>query len=318
MATEIVSRYGNEFSWGTFGVDIFFVISGFIMWITTADRAVGAMEFWYRRIVRIVPLYWGLTIVTASISTNPEFALFQDMDGVRIIKSILFIPHFHREYADAIFPVLVPGWTLNYEIFFYFLFGLSLILARNIRLVMLIALLIALSFIGLFVGPKYPVLITYTNSLLFEFAMGAALGWLYLNRKMSSLKWGSVIVISAIVILTQQLMQVGYRGIDSGVPAAMLVLGALFLENSLRKREIHIMSALGDSSYSLYLSHVMVIAFSTVLWRKVFESSILFDTIFLFTCVVFSCAVGHTIYHLFERPLYLRLRKYPFKRERMS
>src|ERR1019366_2869669 len=111
------------FRFGTSGVDLFFVISGFIMVVTTAGRDVTPTEFIARRFVRVVPLYWVLTLALAATAlVAPSLFRSVTLTAVSLIQSLLFIPHFSPSHAGMIWPVLVPGWTLNYEMFFYVVF----------------------------------------------------------------------------------------------------------------------------------------------------------------------------------------------------
>src|SRR5579863_980395 len=123
---HIFSTRGLEYlflPWfGGFGVDIFFVISGFIMWQTTAAVEIGPVEFWRRRIIRIVPLYWiFLTVLLIAASLLPSVLYTTVINPESTIKSFLFVPYYH-ESQKIIAPILIPGWSLNYEMFFYFLF----------------------------------------------------------------------------------------------------------------------------------------------------------------------------------------------------
>ncbi len=100
------------------------MISGFIMWTTTEDQNRGPGAFWLARIVRIVPLYWMFTTayVMAALLTPASFFIVK-LEPAHILKSYLFIPATHPNLG-LVAPVYTLGWTLNYEMFFYLLFGL--------------------------------------------------------------------------------------------------------------------------------------------------------------------------------------------------
>ena len=96
---------------GAAGVDIFFVVSGFIIWVITAQRATDSLTFLKRRIVRIIPMYWLFTFITAAI----YLTVLQDAypDGIsaeHVLKSLFFIPYYHPILDDQIFPLLIVGW----------------------------------------------------------------------------------------------------------------------------------------------------------------------------------------------------------------
>ena len=114
-------------AWMASGVDVFFVISGLIMWVTTAARPVGPGPFLLRRAARIVPLYWLLTsVMVAATLLVPNLRRTAQFDIAHVTASYLFVPWLHPGLQEVM-PILVPGWTLNHEVVFYGLFGLSLI-----------------------------------------------------------------------------------------------------------------------------------------------------------------------------------------------
>nr|WP_232247679.1 acyltransferase family protein [Pseudomonas putida] len=114
---------------GDFGVDIFFVISGFVMWVTTEGKNKGIREFWVSRILRVAPLYWVFTcvLVAAALLMPSLFFNSRAVDPVFLLKSLFFIPALNPDVGDVT-PVYTIGWTLTYEMFFYAIFGLSLAL----------------------------------------------------------------------------------------------------------------------------------------------------------------------------------------------
>ncbi|NWG93561.1 MAG: acyltransferase [Parvularculaceae bacterium] len=114
-STIVIRRdYAPEFpmfTTGEFGVDIFFVISGFIMWTIAAEKPTTPAAFLERRIIRIVPLYWAVTIPTAFISTDAGLT-FVLPDPWSLARSFLFIPEWNEKLAMAA-PIVFVGWTLN-------------------------------------------------------------------------------------------------------------------------------------------------------------------------------------------------------------
>ena len=121
---------------GNAGVDLFFVISGFIMVFIAWDRfgSRGApVDFFVRRLIRIVPLYWLVTT---------GYVLANSYPASRIITSYLFVLDFSANAAPL--PVVLQGWTLNYEMFFYLVLALALFLPRLIAISCVSALLAAL------------------------------------------------------------------------------------------------------------------------------------------------------------------------------
>ena len=179
-ATNQVAGMAAFVPWGfgVSGVDVFFVISGFIMVVTTWDRRITPTEFWRRRFLRVVPLYWLLTLAMVAIALAAP-SLFKSLKvaPATLLESLLFVPHFSQSFPGNVWPLLVPGWTLNFEMFFYVVFGTLLVLPRTARMQTLVAALVGLVAIGTLLGPfENAAAQTYTHPMLLEFAGGALLG----------------------------------------------------------------------------------------------------------------------------------------------
>ncbi len=118
----------QAFALGASRVDIFFVISGFVLFIATAKRGGEPPGgFLLRRIMRIAPLYWVFTLALASMALGwPK--LFPNLKPTAqdIALSLFFILHFSASRPDKIWPILVQGWALTYEVIFYLMFTIAL------------------------------------------------------------------------------------------------------------------------------------------------------------------------------------------------
>ena len=162
------------------GVSVFFVISGFIMYVTS--RKLSASEFAKRRLVRIIPLYWGVTLLVVAVALlDPRGLQSTVLDATYITKSLIFVPYHNPGQHGALFPVLVPGWTLNYEMAFYTLFALALLAPARWRMVVIGSTLGIAALAGCM--HSRPMMTSlwgfYTSSLLLLFAAGIGLGMLY-------------------------------------------------------------------------------------------------------------------------------------------
>ena len=138
-ATKGTAMPFNEFPLVA-GVDIFFVLSGFVMFHTSTglwgDKR-APLRFWRRRFIRLVPLYWLFTsLMVATLLLLSRHVRSTEFDLWNVLSSYLFIPS--ERPGGRIAPVLSLGWTLNYEIFFYCLFGLCLRFDRRRGLSLLI------------------------------------------------------------------------------------------------------------------------------------------------------------------------------------
>lgn len=289
------------FEIGKFGVDIFFIISGFIMWTTVSDRTTPA-QFIKRRIVRIVPLYWTMTLATAFVTTTGGgIGVSLDADYARLAKSLLFIPQWHQVYP-IVAPYMIVGWTLELEMLFYVLFALALALPKPQRLVAVSAVLAALAAFGLVVDPQNAVLKGFTNNILVEFAMGMGLGRLYeLGRAPKSALAGAGLIAAGVALVSIHRLLPEARFIYFGVPALLIMAGALAFEERLKGRFWTAPKFLGDASYSIYLVHLMAMAVSTRIVSDAFAGA--FPAAALLFEVAFAVAAGCAAYLLVEKPL---------------
>ena len=240
------------------GVDLFFVISGYIMWTTTAGAARGPVGFWQARLVRIVPLYWVFTTLYVAMALAlPGAVQSAALDFVLIVKSYLFIPA-HNAAHGGIQPVYTLGWTLNFEMFFYLVFGLCLLIQpRPLRLC---AIVIALG--GLVAaGARWPssgaVWTTYTSPMMLEFLAGVLIGATApaFKRAPPGLGWALVALGLAWFVIATFGPAAVSRVAAFGGTAVLLVIGALVLEALARQQPSRLALLIGDASYSIYLAH---------------------------------------------------------------
>ncbi|RZF60742.1 glycosyltransferase [Sphingomonas populi] len=290
------------------GVDIFFVISGFVMVYSTARHPMrGGFAFLRDRIARVVPLYWLLTLVMILLLVFvPAAAQTSRFDMLHAVASFLFFPWMHP-VQHQYWPVLVPGWTLNYEMFFYVVFAVALIISRRRR-----TMVVVLSCTSLAVLSLVPVFFNvsgifdfYTRSLILEFGYGMLLGELFLRtRGKTSNGWWAVILIGIMgLAVSPMMMHVASQGIAAGIPALLIVLGALYIPLDLKGSGERIARKIGDASYSIYLSHYILMSALGQLWRKILPggpiSWIGFAVFATMTCAVF----GIVVHYLLEKPL---------------
>ncbi|MCX2691936.1 acyltransferase [Pseudomonas sp. DCB_CB] len=256
---------------GDFGVDIFFVISGFIMWVTTEGKNKGIREFWVSRILRVAPLYWLFTfvLVAAALLMPSLFFNSRGVDPVFLLKSLFFIPAQNPDVGD-ITPVYTIGWTLTYEMFFYAIFGLSLALQNlRMRLLFIAAVIVTLAIVGSALAPEGPLGKTYTSPIIIEFLLGVLLGvtrqrWVSIGLLPTILLVGTssvALVLADFTIFTRSLVY--------GVPAFFLVAGFVSIEKYIRSNINKLALLFGEASYSLYLSHPI----SQRIWYVIFVTT---------------------------------------------
>jgi peptidoglycan/LPS O-acetylase OafA/YrhL len=310
MGVPAFVHYAAHF--GTVGVDLFFVISGYIMWTTTEQRDRGPLAFWLARIVRIVPLYWIFTAAyVAAALITPESFFVVKLDPVHIVKSFLFVPAEHPNLG-LVAPVYTLGWTLNYEMFFYLLFGLCLFVRwPRLRFGLLAAIFVALIAAGQIVQPGGAILRTYTDPIMLEFLAGAVLAVLSPRLMRCGTLVGLVLLAAAalwVTVVYAQGFQVA-RIVSHGVPAIIAVAGALMIEPWARTRPNRLGLMLGDASYSIYLAH----PFAQRLWllgvNRTVGLATVSPTLYIVTAFVVGIAGGVICHWLIERPLLIAGRR---------
>lgn len=305
-------------SWATFlgaqGVSIFFILSGFIM-TYTADTAedqtpphIRATHFAVRRIIRVVPLYWILTVVTAI----PMFLIgLHRPVGItvaRFMKSLFFIP-----YLDAggnMTPVLPIGWTLNYEMAFYALFAAILLLPHRVRTAALLGVLSVVVIAGSFfypifsgVNPHSP-LAFLSNPVILLFGLGAALGWLKLEYPQWLLQVQGVPLVAPLLAINFCVFALAVHHSPIALRWSVLFWFADCLIVALcafgRAGTWPRLETLGDASYSLYLIHLLPVFAMYFLWQSL---HFLYPVVFISVTVGLAIATGLAVYRWIERPL---------------
>lgn len=302
------------FDVGAAGVDVFFVISGFIMAGTVIHRTPTAGTFLWQRAVRIIPLYWAVTvaIVLLVVAFPSAFRQFT-WDWDRLAASLLFIPHL--DPAGQPWPLVVPGWTLNYEMFFYVLVGLALLLPERWRLPSLFGTLVGLVLAGLVLAPTHVIARTWTDARLLEFVAGGAIALWHARGRLPGPRLATALLLGSLACFAA-VEEAGYGQYEWPLllvmlPATAMVLGALALEPQLRRmRGLGPLRLLGDASYSIYLTHTLVVSAVAL--------AIGTDRVawYMAATLALSCGIGLACFYLFERPATRLLRDLPLRARR--
>ncbi|WP_243371705.1 acyltransferase family protein [Microvirga solisilvae] len=267
-AAALAGRFGGSFHpfeaipWAA-GVDIFFVISGFIIVYSSqklAEAPGAAGVFLTRRLGRVVPLYWSATgLYLALALAVPGVLNSEVLEPGFILASYLFIPLARPD--GLVQPLYSLGWTLNYEIYFYLLFAMTLAWPLKRSVPVLITVMAATVALGRFVTLPLP-LSFWTNPIVLEFAFGMMLGLLKVEGFTLSRAWRGALFISGLGLLVVWAHAGLPRAIAYGLPAALLVAAAALGAERLVQPTgwfVRVGSALGDASYALYLVHPFVI-----------------------------------------------------------
>lgn len=291
-------------SFGANGVDLFFVISGLIMVLTTQGRDVSPWDFARRRLIRIVPLYWLVTIgIVIGVSLAPGLFKTTDIGWRHVAQSLLFIPHYSPSFPSMIWPVLVPGWSLNYEMFFYGLFALCLFLPARRTVPAVLTLLGSLVAAGALWGPFADAsLVSYTNPMLLQFGCGVVIGWLHCHQRLDIGPWLAAGLGATGTVLLCLDISDAYR-LTALSGSAALVLSAL--SPAVAGWQSEFWRRLGDASYSIYLIHIPALGVARLLYLQLAsgESSLPGAASFMLVALTLSCAAGCLCHRLLELPL---------------
>jgi len=257
---------GLPVSFGSFGVDVFFVISGFLISqiLLTEIETTGA-----RRLIRILPFYWTSTLLIFALKLAVPSAFHKiSADATTLVTSLLFIPH---QQPTGVHPLISLGWTLNYEMYFYALFAIALAVTRKYATLLCAIMIFAVLTVTHLIHPASKAAAFYGQPIVLEFVAGIAVFHLYRWSDKYRALWtrhrGPLAALLALVLLCAiwlPLAQIsGHyhpRFIVGGIPAMAIVLGALLLERDFGVK-IHSAVALllGEASYVLYLSHPYIV-----------------------------------------------------------
>ena len=287
---------GADLPWSR-GVDIFFVISGFIITLSLSRYQNQPMAFLSRRLWRVVPLYYLFTtLMVATALLVPAGLNSTQFDPAQILSSYGFFPYAQPD--GRIRPILSVGWTLNYEVFFYGFAALSLALPYG-RLLLVLALLV-FSGAGLLISFDAIFLDFWTNPILVEFLYGIALAHIWQRGwRRPSMLAASILVVIGIALLVLLHGSSVPRFVAAGLPAAMIVAaGTLFCPIKNLPGQ-----ALGDASYALYLSHRFTLRLLTLILLPLLPNTAAGVVTYVAVTSVVCTLVALAVFRYVETPL---------------
>lgn len=243
--------------WGAFGVDVFFVISGFVIAhasVPIFGHADAVLPFLWRRVIRVVPLYWIASAAFALLSAPyGEPARELRLEAWDTLRAMLFIPG-----ADGSTSPLPTGWTLFNEMGFYLCFALALPFPRRPALLVLGSALAGLGVAG-FTGLLPERISCVANLQVLEFVAGLALaearlaGWRVPRRP------GLLVACATLAYVVARAPHMdgwtAWRGLVWGVPATLIVGSLALAADGPRSAARDALERLGDASYAIYLAH---------------------------------------------------------------
>jgi exopolysaccharide production protein ExoZ len=295
------------FAWtlGLAGVQVFFVISGFIMVYTTGEHfgsCKSAAQFIFRRVLRIAPLYYiaiALYIPFVGLTKG-------QVPGVGdLVKSFLFIPY--KNDNGLIQPFYALGWTLNYEMFFYLLFAAAMTLPLRIGLTLIVGILFSLAAANTFWPTLTSVSIVvefFTNPIVLNFAAGIAIG--IVQR---SMPFGIVIPVPGLLNSAIAVGLIALSINQTGIIAALLIalavgVCALLPSPSAPKSFTLVSEWLGDISYSLYLSHSFFLGVIAIVLVRFQLNALLMWPVYVVIAGVICALLAAVVHRRLEKPLY--------------
>ncbi|TNC12140.1 acyltransferase [Methylobacterium terricola] len=288
------------------GVDVFFVMSGFIIVHASAPlhgRTDARRVFLGHRIARVVPLYWLATTLTlALVWLRPGLVGTGTEGPLSVVASYLFWPMARAD--GTVLPLYSLGWTLNYEMAFYVLFALVLPWGRRGAVLGVVALLAALVLVGAIVRPLPVPLAFWGDPIVLEFACGAGLA---LARQEGLRLPGPArlaLAVAGLVLLSLAGEAPALpRFIAWGGPALLLVAATALGKAGAATRALHPAIVLGDASYALYLAHPFVVRGLRVVAEATGLAAILGPGPLVLLMLAASAAAAILLHRLVERRL---------------
>ena len=304
----------SAFQFGQAGVDIFFVISGYII-AEVAQRSRDARQFAARRLVRILPFYWIVTVLVLTLQSLKGGSF---PPAGQLLSSLLLLP-------QAELPVLGVGWSLEHELIFYAVAALAIAVGAAHRLLLIMAGLSAASILwALASGGGVDDLFHVLSLFHVEFLIGVVA---YTHRRrLARLPWRPLLLLAALCFpLSAAVLHVLHQAVVPLQPtgalgllrvilwggASMMLLSGLIAceaqaPSLMNAAPLRLLASLGSASFALYLLHPIVFELFEMAVGTGWTGPFPYQAMAL---VAISLAVGvaSLFYHFVERPVMSRL-----------
>lgn len=293
------THYMHRFAeFGANGVIFFFVLSGFILVYVQRHVLPSPLKFFCARLTRVAPIYWILTLSLLLITYLFPKLFLSGVAGYedKAAASLIFM----SQFLMGEYPVLYVGWTIEYEMLFYVLMGLGLMLGGRA---------LAYPFVG--VSLIMISLIFPDDLVVLEFLFGIILGLIYTKLKMfSALSIMSLLI--GIGLILMDLIYKPYAGsLDHhlfryGVPAFFVIYGLL----GIPQITLGLLTSIGDGSYSIYLIQVFTIPIFFKVIKMIGVGIYLSNDLLAVVCVIFTVVIGMCAYRYIEKPISSKMRNF--------
>jgi peptidoglycan/LPS O-acetylase OafA/YrhL len=296
--------------YGAIGVDLFFIISGFVIFASASNKPISPFDFAQNRLARIVPAYWLFSGITAAILIYaPHSIPLTAFEPLFFLKSLFFIPA-QNPSGIGLYPLMTVGWTLNYEVSFYAVFFFSLFLPPPFRVVSLFAGIALFQFIASKTSGSFSF---YQNAIVWEFLLGVALQIAYQRKWLSRIPtplaaFATIAALLAIIYAGP----VSHSPYSSGIPCAIILCAAVSQERFFPKHNL--IARLGDWSYSTYLCHVLVICLAI----QISERYPINDLALMLIAYALILGISFASFTLVEMPASRAIRRHQISRAKIE
>ncbi|KZN64287.1 hypothetical protein N473_15170 [Pseudoalteromonas luteoviolacea CPMOR-1] len=249
---------------GGFGVDVFFVLSGFVMYLSANRASASGFAFFTKRLFRVLPAYWFYTFILLAVTSI--FAMELNLTSFTLgsfISSLFFIPT-ENPSGLGVFPFLTVGWTLNFEVAFYTILSICIFISKSRAIILCSVIVISLPMLLRMLNIEASIFEVLKSPQMYQFICGFLVAIIYSKMTISpkaGTSLGLALILSSAVLLSEILGWGEFALIYKTLAAIALVLGFLLIDDLCNRDNIIIkqLIKLGDYSFSTYLSHIIVI-----------------------------------------------------------
>jgi exopolysaccharide production protein ExoZ len=291
---------------GSYGVTLFFLLSGFLMVKVSEDKSSGlgyAGKFARDRLARIVPLYWLLTAIQILwlffAARRGDLPAAQLVEPAHIIKAFFFVP-FSTVYAVHR-PPIGQGWTLDFEMFFYLIFTVAIAIGRSHGWIFAIVLILAFLGAGSFIDLPEPIALL-AKPILCSFVAGMLIA--KATRFVPSIKFGEsgLFIIASVAAASVALSFLAGESLPLQllVGAPVLAIAVTVHHDAPRSKLLRALVEIGNWSYSTYLLHGFIILGVSIIWRKFFGADYLVGYVII--VLVITYFASYALHYSLEKP----------------